>query len=110
MGMIETIKKASVNAMNASNPLNVEFGTVINAENLTIRLNQKRVLPKEFFIIPEQLTRYVININHNHTYSNGSTSESLGEIVIREGLKKDDVVALLKIEKGARFLILDKVV
>ncbi|GAA0078792.1 DUF2577 domain-containing protein [Clostridium sp. CTA-5] len=102
--MIELIKQASVNAINAGNPLDIEFGTIID-ESLTIRIDQKRILSKEFFIIPESLARYEVDLTHSHL----KTSSALGKIVIREGLKKGDIVALLMIEKGDRFLILDKV-
>lgn len=107
--MIETIKQASVNAIGANNPLDIQFGTIID-DNLTIQLDQKKILPKEFFIVSEQMTPYTIDLSHNHTCSNGETSNSLGTVVIREGLKKGDVVILLRIEQGTRFLILDKVV
>lgn len=107
--MIETIKQASVNAIGANNPLDIQFGTIID-DDLTIQIDQKRILPKDFFIVPEQMTAYAVDLTHNHTCSDSLTSNSLGTVVIREGLKKGDVVILLKIEQGARFLILDKVV
>lgn len=107
--MLELIKRASINAVNASNPLNIEFGTVTDAENITIRIDQRRILPKEFFIVPESLTRY--EVNQKNTSSNEiSTIPQLEKLVIREGLKVGDTVILLKIESGARYLILDKVV
>ncbi|SFC63630.1 DUF2577 domain-containing protein [Clostridium uliginosum] len=102
--MIDIIKQASVNAINAGDPLNIEFGTIID-DALTIRIDQKRILSKEFFIVPESLTRYEVDLTHSHS----ETSSSLGKIVIREGLKNGDIVILLMIEKGSRFLILDKV-
>jgi hypothetical protein len=107
--MIETIKKASVNVIGASNPLDVQFGTIVD-DDLTIQIDQKSILPREFFIVPEQMTRYVVDLTHNHTYSEGTTINSLGALVIREGLNKGDSVILLRIEQGSRFLILDKVV
>ncbi|WP_252255093.1 DUF2577 domain-containing protein [Clostridium sp. ZBS12] len=102
--MIEIIKQASVNAINAGNPLDIEFGTIID-DNLTVRIDQKRILQKDFFVVPESLKRYEIDLKHSHS----DTSSALGTIVIREGLKKGDILALLMIEKGSRFLILDKV-
>lgn len=103
--MLELIKQASINAMNASNPLDIEFGTVTDSENITIRISQKKILPKEFFIVPESLTRYEVALKN----STDEASE-LEKLVIREGLKIGDTVILLKIESGARYLILDKVV
>ncbi|AGF54563.1 hypothetical protein B0P06_001363 [Clostridium saccharoperbutylacetonicum] len=105
--MLELIKQASVNAINASNPLDIEFGTVTDAENITIKISQKKILPKEFFVVPESLTRYEVNLKNSKVVDGTSESDKL---VIREGLKIDDTVILLKIESGARYLILDKVV
>lgn len=80
--MIDVIKEAAMKAYNASNPLNIEFGTVIDSGNLTIRINQKRILSKEFFVVPHSVSK--------------------------EGLNKDDALILLRIEGGARYIILDK--
>ncbi len=108
--MLELIKQASINAINASNPLNIEFGTVTDAENITIRIDQRRILPKEFFIIPESLTKYEVALKNSNTAEGASTNSQLEKLIIREGLKIGDAVILLKIESGARYLILDKVV
>ncbi len=108
--MLDIIKQASMNAFNASNPLNIEFGTVIDNVNLTIKVNQKRILSKEFFIVSQRLTRYVKDLRHKHSCSCGATTDiQLFKLVIREGLLKDDNVILLKIEGGARYIILDKI-
>nr|WP_321026929.1 DUF2577 domain-containing protein [Clostridium neonatale] len=109
MGMIQTIKKASMGAYNASNPLNIEFGTVIDSKNLTIRVEQKKTLPKEFFLVPESLTRYEVDLRHSHSTEDGSTGNSLDNLVVREGLKNGDGVILLKIKSGSKYLILDKI-
>ena len=110
MGMIQTIKKAGVDAVNANNPLNIEFGVILDSKNLTIRVEQKKTLPKEFFIVPESLTRYEVDLIHSHNYSNGSTQNELGKLIIREGLKVGDKVILLRIKQGTQYLILDKVI
>ncbi|HAG43975.1 MAG TPA: hypothetical protein DCL31_12395, partial [Clostridium sp.] len=86
MGMINIIKKAGIDAVGASNPVNIIFGEVLNIEDFKIKIDQKLILPKEFFIIPESLTKYEIDLSHNHNYTNGSTSNTLNKVVIREGL------------------------
>ena len=48
--MLELIKQASVNAINASNPLDIEFGTVTDAENITIKISQKKYCQKSFLL------------------------------------------------------------
>lgn len=110
MGMINIIKEASMGAMGASNPVNITFGEVLNAEDLKIKIDQKLILPKEFFIIPESLARYETDLTHSHSCPDGSTSTSLFKIVIREGLKIGDKVLLLRVQGGQQYVILDKVV
>jgi hypothetical protein len=108
--MLELIKQASINAINASNPLDIEFGTVTDSENITIRINQKKTLSKEFFVVPESLTRYEVSLKNCNIVNETSTDSGLEKLIIREGLNIGDAVILLKIESGARYLILDKVV
>ena len=110
MGIIELIKQAGVNAVEANNPVAITFGEVLSIEDLKIKVEQKLVLSKEFFIIPESLTKYEVNLNHSHSYTGGDTSKSLGNLVIREGLKQGDRVLLLRVQGGQQYIILDKVV
>ncbi|WP_097026183.1 DUF2577 domain-containing protein [Clostridium peptidivorans] len=110
MGMIDIVKKAGVDAVGAGNPVNIIFGEILSIEDLKIKIDQKLILPQEFFIIPENLTRYEIDLSHSHNYSNGSTSKELNKIVIREGLKQGDKVLLLRVQGGQQYVILDKVV
>lgn len=110
MGMIDIIKKAGVDAVGANNPVNILFGEVLNVEELKIKIDQKFILSKEFFVIPQSLTKYEIDLSHSHNYSNGSTSKELNKIVIREGLKQGDKVLLLRVQGGQQYVILDKVV
>lgn len=106
MGMIEIIKEASLGAVGAGNPVNILFGEVLSIEDFKIRVDQKLILDKDFFIIPESLIRYEVDLKHSH----GSTGIALGKLVIREGLKKGDKVLLLSVQGGQQYVILDKVV
>lgn len=103
--MLEIIKKASIGAIGAGNPVNILYGEVLSIEDLKIKIDQKLILDKDFFIVPESLTRYEIDLSHNH--SGGS---ALGKITIREGLKLGDKVLLLRVQGGQQYVILDKVV
>lgn len=110
MGMMDTIKRASIGAVGASNPVNIVFGEVIDVDIFKIKIDQKLILDKEFFIIPESLTRFEVDLTHNHSYANGTTGSSLSKLVIREGLKQGDKVLLLRVQGGQQYIILDKVV
>lgn len=105
MSMINIIKQASVGAVGAQNPVNILFGEITKENPIEVKIDQKLILPKEFFIIPQNLTRYEIGLTHSH----GGTS-ALGKIVIREGLQIGDKVLLLRVQGGEQYIILDKVV
>lgn len=105
MGMIEIMKKAGMDAFGASNPVNILFGEVLSIEDFKIKVDQKLILDKDFFIIPERLTEYEVDLKHNH-----GSDDALGKLVIREGLKQGDKVLLLRVQGGQQYVILDKAV
>lgn len=110
MGMIEIMKKAGVEAVGAANPVNILFGEVISLAPLEVRIDQRFILTKEFLIIPESLTRYEVDLTHDHNYESGVNGKALFKLVIREGLKQGDKLLLLRVQGGQQYVILDKVV
>lgn len=111
MGLLETIKRASLDAQSASNPVIIQYGEVKSINPLSVKVDQRFTLTTDFLIVPECLTRLEINLQHNHTYAEGITDSALNyPIVIREGLKVTDKVILLRMQGGQKYLILDKVV
>lgn len=123
--MIDIIKKAGVDAVGANNPVSILYGEVLdidftlekitknnltyyitkNINTLTIKVDQKLILPREFFIIPESMTRYEVDLKHTHGSDN-----ALNKVIIREGLKQGDKVLLLRMQGGQQYIVLDKVV
>lgn len=118
MNLLEVIKSAGMQAVDASYPVQISLGTVESINPISVRVDQQTVLPKEFLIVPERLTRYEIDLTHTHQYQdrNGSidstrtTEQSLYPIVIRAGLQVGESVILLRVQGGNDFIILDKVV
>lgn len=111
MSLANAIKQISQNLNDSGNPLAVMFGTVTKDKPLEILVDQRLLLDEDFFIIPEQLTRYEVDLKHRHDTSGEPTQDALTEkIVIREGLKSGDGVLLLRVQGGQQFVVLDKVV
>ncbi|MBB6733181.1 DUF2577 domain-containing protein [Cohnella zeiphila] len=113
--MLEAIKKAAVDAVTASSPTSLLFGTVTQSDPLEVNVDQRFTLDADFLIVPESLTRYELDLSHSHTYTDdgasGTTGAALAEkVVIREGLNGGDQVILLRWQGGQQYLILDKVV
>ncbi|MGM7683552.1 DUF2577 domain-containing protein [Cytobacillus sp. Hm23] len=112
--MLDHIKAAAIDAMNATNPVNVLFGVVVNTSPLEIEIHQKLKLTTEFLVLTERVTRYEVDLEHDHTCDTGVTTKALtGKLTttpIRTGLKINDKVVLLRVQGGHKFVVLDKVV
>lgn len=80
--LIQLIKKAAVEAVEASKPAAVLFGTVSSISPLTIYLEQKRTITKNFIIETERVKKLSIG----------------------------DGVIMLRMQGGQKYIILDKVV
>lgn len=120
MNMIQIIKKAALDAVEQSSPVNIAYGTIESINPLEVSVNQKFTLTEEFLIVPERLLRYEVSLEHIHKFTDitpaGPQPESYTEkaledkLVIREGLKVSDKVLLLREQGGQKYLILDRLV
>lgn len=106
--LLDVIKLAGSQAVNAENPVNVLFGIVTAINPLSVQIDQKLILPEEVLIIPEHMTRYEVDLSHSHTHPQGSTGSSLGVIVIREGIVLGDRLILLRVQGGYQYLVIGK--
>lgn len=109
MSLIDLIKQTAVKAVESTNPVNVVFGTVTTSNPIEIEIHQKLKLTKDFLVMTERVTRYEVDLEHDHGGSK-ALSGKLTDIPIRTGLKKGDKVALLRVQGGHQYLVIDKVV
>ena len=68
--LIESIKKASLAAVEASKPSAVMFGKVIEASPLKIMVEQKLPLDESFLILTKAVTDHYVDITVNHYTAN----------------------------------------
>ncbi|MFJ8099412.1 DUF2577 domain-containing protein [Lysinibacillus sp. NPDC096212] len=126
--MYDNIKKVAVKAVEATNPVNVLYGTVEKAKPLEIRIHEKLKLTEEFLDVAEHLTRHERIVSIDYSYpkkwpesvigdSLKDTSSSEGytkfdmkyaKMIFENGLKKGDKVALLRVQGGHRFFVIDR--
>ncbi len=83
--LIGIIKKVAVEAVEASNPVAVLFGSVVSTSPLKINVEQRLVVTKEFI----RLTNSVTGENE---------------------LKANDNVVLLRTQGGQQYIVIDKLV
>ncbi|MHA6258362.1 DUF2577 domain-containing protein [Sporosarcina sp. CAU 1771] len=105
MSMVDLIKQMAFETSDAQTPVNIVIGTVVKVSPIEIEISQKLKLTKDFLIMTERVKKLEIDFTHNH----GGTS-ALSKIVIREGLKVNDRVALFRVQGGQQYLVSDKVV
>ena len=109
--LLDTIKKASLAAAEATGPLAVMYGEIVTVDPLSVKVDQRFTLTSGFLVVPESLVRYEADLKHKHQYAGSDTSEALtGKLVIRYGLQEGDKVILLRVQGGQQYIILDKVV
>jgi hypothetical protein len=81
-GLIPLLKRVALEAVEASKPTVVLFGTVSSINPLTIYLEQKRTITKGFLVVTDKA----------------------------KNLTEGDVVVLIRMQGGQKYIVLDKVV
>lgn len=124
--LVETLKRAAVEAMQATKPVNVYFGKVVSAAPLKINVEQKMMLGEKQLILSRNVTNFktsIIGGNIKNYYYTGSTTDSgtapvspshvhaVGkiEITVHNGLVVGDEVILIRQQEGQKFIVLDRI-
>ena len=118
-------------AVDASKPVHILFGTVISASPLKIQVDQKAIYTEKMLVLARNVTDYevdmtvshqTVTISHGHpvtdTYTGGGTAEDVDHNHPIKGRKKfkvhnalvvGDQVVMARIQKGKKFLVLDRI-
>lgn len=134
------IKRAAVDAVRESDPMSIMFGNVISIAPLQVNVEQRLTLGAAQLLLTNNVVDHDVNvtmewsteeITHNHGYSgstgtadlhnhnySGTTQDNVHAhsvtgtkvIKIHNALKMGDMVMLLRMQGGQKYLILDKVV
>lgn len=78
--IIETIKKAALDAIENSSPTSIMYGTVTSVKPLEIQVEQKLLLTSEFLVLTKNVIDYEVevsinwnteqqNLNSSHTHN-----------------------------------------
>ena len=121
--LLNSVKKAAVEAVEAEKPSDFCFGKVTSTSPLKILVEQKMTLGSAQLVLTRNVTNYKIQVTVDwmtETESGGSGEEAfdvhshdiLGkkQITIHNGLQTGDEVILLKQKGGQKYLVLDRVV
>ncbi|KEF40402.1 Protein of unknown function (DUF2577) [Schinkia azotoformans MEV2011] len=128
--MFDKMKKIAVEAVNATNPVNLIYGTVTKAKPIEIEVHSKLKLTEEFLDIAEHLTRHerIVSIEHQESANRelGDKTEmdfldtddkaapttsykhSYLKLIFEDGLKKGDKVILVRMQGGHKYIVFDR--
>lgn len=127
-GILEIVKKAAIEAVEAGKPSDLKYGTVISENPVKVRITNQFIIPQSMLIIPQYLTDYEIEVTikpdynwHTQNKSGGTEEASYAshnhdiyferkKIKIHGALKLGDKVVMIRQAGGQHFLILDRLV
>lgn len=98
---LNVIKKAALDAVNASKPCDYCFGKVTSTSPLKISIEQKMTLGSAQLILTRNVTDF-------RTWMTSNAEKR--QITIHNALQVGEEVVLLKQKGGQRYLVIDRVV
>lgn len=102
--LTEILKQAAIQAVEASDPAGILFGTVESVKPLSIRIDQKSPLPKEFFLLTSSVKKHTVSIREE---SEDGRAE-IRNYVVDNDLAMGERVLLLRQQGGQLYIVLDK--
>ena len=113
--MINAIKRAATDAVNAGKPFALTRGQVTKTSPLTIQVDQKLILGPTQLLLTNAVRDYSVDMTVDHLTEN--TSGGAGDAAFAAhnhaykhlGLKAGEWVILLRIQGGQQYLVLDRV-
>lgn len=121
-GLIDIMKRASLDANENSQPCDLRVGTVVSTSPLKVRVTQQLVLPESLLIVPQHLTNYHVDVTidwDTESRSGGSGEPSFAShdhdivgrkrMLVHNALNSGDKVALLRKHGGQSYFILDRI-
>lgn len=120
-GLVDVMKRASMDAVANSQPCDLRFGTVTSVSPLKIRVTNQLILPESLLTVPQHLTDYSVAVDVNWMTETVNVGENEAEIEehshaltgtktikIYNALKVGDKVALLRKQGGQSYYVLDR--
>lgn len=124
--LMKTIKKAAIDAVNATKPVEVCFGKVTSTSPLQINVEQKMTLGKAQLILSRNVTdfkTYISGENIQDYYYKGADPNvtavpvspphvhAIGkiQITVHNGLVIGDEVILIRQQGGQKYVVLDRI-
>lgn len=119
--LVRAVKEAAVDAVRASGPVGICFGTVTSADPLKITVDQKKTLTGSQLILTNNVRDFTVEmtVDHKTEEKSGGSGESAFASHAHEyrgrkpfrvhmALKLGEKVILLRCDGGQKFVVLDR--
>ena len=112
--LVESIKKAALDAVANSDPSAVLFGKVTGVAPLKIQINQKLILEEACLVLTRNVTEYDLDITPDEWTTESADSHRHGitgkkSIKVHNALEEGDEVILIRQAGGQQYIVLDRV-
>lgn len=110
--IVQSLKKAAVDAIQAADPTAIQFGQVTGTSPLKILVEQKKELSIAQLILTRNVRDYEVEMSVDHMtevaegHSHGYKGKK--KFTVHNALKVGDSVILLKMQGGQKYLVIDK--
>ncbi|MDF2592914.1 MAG: hypothetical protein K0S75_2380 [Clostridia bacterium] len=100
--IIELIKKAAIDAVKASNPTSILYGTVVGTHPLKVSIEQRLTLDSDHLLLTDNVRDYSTDL----MLLGGATQN----YTLYNSLEKGEQVLLLQVQGGQKYVILNRLV
>ena len=119
--IVELVKRAALEAVEAGKPVQFLFGTVLSVSPLKIQIDPQTIYPAALLVLTRNVTDFDVDMTVNHATENqsGGSGESsfashrhayTGRKTFRvhNALQVGETVLLARMQGGKRLLVLDR--
>lgn len=97
--LLKVVKKAAVDAVNASKPANMVFGKVISTSPLKVKIDQKLILTSAQLVLCKNVTNYRLSVTLD------GESKTL---MVYNALQNGEEVVLMQVSGGQKYIVIDR--
>ena len=107
--IVGIVKKAAIEAVEASKPVNLLFGTVTSVAPLTIQVDQKTILTAAMLVLCESVVDHWEDVTVSFAGENNIKVTGRKKVKIHGGLKPGETVLLARMQGGKKFAVIDRI-
>ena len=105
---VELVKKAAVEAVDATKPVHLLFGEVISVFPLKIQVDQKSIYTEKMLVLTRNVTDFEVDMSVSHI-TDDHEYKGRKKFKVHNALIVGDWVVLGRIQGGKRFVVFDRI-